>query len=513
MEMTFGRPVPQRRVTVFFRPILAIPQLVVLYFLNIAASILVFLGWFAALFTGRLPESFAEFILGYMRWRIRVEAYLFLLTDQYPPFSLQPEAGYPIDVAVQTGRLNRLAVLFRYFIAIPAAIAVGMLGVGLGIFWIVTWVATLIKGEVPRALFEANAAALRFAYRLTAFFFMLTSFYPAGVMGDEGLAGPGAAPPPAYPPPPPAYSPPPPAYSPPPPATYPPPPPAYLPNDVPSAPYPPAAGTPVAPMPGSEGPGVWAPTPVPDAAPAPPTDVPPTDPPFQPADALPGIDPTFASPSATPPAGPQAGWTPLPPLPGMPPPPVAPYSGPAPAMAPPRPAAGWRLVLSPGARKLIVTYFIVGALGLVASIGIFVALTAGTVSTTSQAITSQNQLITAYNLLGQQSQAFGTSTRACPAAVTSAGTQCLASADAQLAADLQTYQHTVSTTDFPSRVDSQVAAVTTSAGAAAATLERLAQLGSDPQTYISAVNSAGLAAAFQLVDSTTRSLNSALLDL
>src|SRR5450631_3474983 len=120
LQMAFGRSLPQRRVVVFFRPLLAIPQVVVLYFLNIAALVLVVLGWFAALFTGRLPESFASFLVGNLRWRSRVEAYLFLLTDQYPPFSLDMVPDYPVDVAVQTGRLNRWSVLFRYFLAIPA---------------------------------------------------------------------------------------------------------------------------------------------------------------------------------------------------------------------------------------------------------------------------------------------------------------------------------------------------------------------------------------------------------
>jgi len=44
VEIAFGQPERQRRVTVFFRPILAIPQYVVLYFLNIAATVLVFIG-------------------------------------------------------------------------------------------------------------------------------------------------------------------------------------------------------------------------------------------------------------------------------------------------------------------------------------------------------------------------------------------------------------------------------------------------------------------------------------
>ncbi len=464
-EMTFGRPVPQRRVTVLFRPILAIPQLVVLYFLNIAASVLVFLGWFAALFTGRLPDSFASFILGFLRWRARVDAYLFLMTDTYPPFSLQPEPAYPIDVAVQTGRLNRLAVLFRYFIAIPAALAVGLLYFGLGIFWIVTWVATLVKGEVPAALFEANAAALRYAYRLQAYFVMLTSFYPAEVMGDAGLSGPAAAPPMPQPPPPPFG--------------YPPVSPAAVPDADP-------------------GPSATMSTPPPPPPPPPPLPpMPPMD------DALAGLDPTFAAPSAD--AGP-------PDLPAAPPPPP-PTPGWDPGWIAPGRPDGWRLILSPAARKLVVTYFIVGALGFAAYIGVAAAVSSGRISTTNQAITAQNELITAYNLLGRQSQAFGTTTRACPTAATAAGSQCLAGADAQLATDLHAYQHTVSTIDFPSGVASERAAVVSSSAAAAATLEHLSTLGADPQTYIAAVNSAGLRPAFQLVDSTTRSLNAALLNL
>jgi hypothetical protein len=75
------------RVTTFFRLILAIPQFIVLYFLAIAAEIIIFLTWWAILFTGRYPRSFFDYITWYMRWSIRVSGYLYLLTDKYPPFS------------------------------------------------------------------------------------------------------------------------------------------------------------------------------------------------------------------------------------------------------------------------------------------------------------------------------------------------------------------------------------------------------------------------------------------
>jgi hypothetical protein len=161
----------------------------------------------------------------------------------------------------------------------------------------------------------------------------------------------------------------------------------------------------------------------------------------------------------------------------------------------------------------VVTYFIVGALGLVAYIGLLVAVTSTGVSTTNQAIAAQNELITAYNLIGQQSQSFASTTRACASSQGTAPSQCLAAADGQLAADLQAYQHIVSTIDFPSQVAPQVAAVTAATATASGKLQQLSQLGSDPQTYGTAANTAGLATAFGRVDSATRTLNSALLNL
>lgn len=71
--------------------LLAIPHYIVLFFLFIAAVISVIIAWFAILFTGRYPRSLFDFVQGVIRWALRVEAYAFLLvTDRYPPFSLDP---------------------------------------------------------------------------------------------------------------------------------------------------------------------------------------------------------------------------------------------------------------------------------------------------------------------------------------------------------------------------------------------------------------------------------------
>jgi Domain of unknown function (DUF4389) len=79
----------RNRVTVGFRLILAIPQIVVVAVLGIAAFVVWLIALFAVLFTGRWPEGLRTFVVGYMRWFTRVEAYVGLLTDKYPPFSLE----------------------------------------------------------------------------------------------------------------------------------------------------------------------------------------------------------------------------------------------------------------------------------------------------------------------------------------------------------------------------------------------------------------------------------------
>jgi uncharacterized membrane protein len=71
--------------------LLAIPHYIVLVFLYIAGVVVVIIAWFAILFTGRYPRGMFDFVVGVLRWSLRVGAYAFLLvTDRYPPFSLAP---------------------------------------------------------------------------------------------------------------------------------------------------------------------------------------------------------------------------------------------------------------------------------------------------------------------------------------------------------------------------------------------------------------------------------------
>lgn len=70
---------------------LAIPHYIVLFFLDIAAFVVVIIVWLAILFSGRYPRDLFSFVEGVIRWHNRVLAYAFVLvTDRYPPFRLAP---------------------------------------------------------------------------------------------------------------------------------------------------------------------------------------------------------------------------------------------------------------------------------------------------------------------------------------------------------------------------------------------------------------------------------------
>jgi len=79
----------RNRWTVGFRFLLVIPQAIVLFFVFIAWLVTAIIGWFVVLFTGRYPDGLWQFGEGVMRWSLRLEAYMLLLRDEYPPFSLQ----------------------------------------------------------------------------------------------------------------------------------------------------------------------------------------------------------------------------------------------------------------------------------------------------------------------------------------------------------------------------------------------------------------------------------------
>jgi len=68
------------------------------------------MSWFAILITGRYPRGLFKFSVGVMRWYVRMASYLYLLRDEYPPYTINADArpgnevlsaivGFPLFIA------------------------------------------------------------------------------------------------------------------------------------------------------------------------------------------------------------------------------------------------------------------------------------------------------------------------------------------------------------------------------------------------------------------------------
>ena len=75
------------RGLIFVKGFLAIPHLFALAFVGFAAMVVISIAWWVILFTGKFPRGMFDFVVRYLRWSARVNAYVYLLRDEYPPFS------------------------------------------------------------------------------------------------------------------------------------------------------------------------------------------------------------------------------------------------------------------------------------------------------------------------------------------------------------------------------------------------------------------------------------------
>lgn len=117
----------------FWKGVLLIPHVFVLTFLMVGVVVVVFLSWWAILFTGRYPRGMFGFVTGVSRWYFRVLGYFASFNDRYPPFALSAEAGPAANTTVvingiigglATGGLALLIVLLAIFTGDPHVEAV-----------------------------------------------------------------------------------------------------------------------------------------------------------------------------------------------------------------------------------------------------------------------------------------------------------------------------------------------------------------------------------------------------
>lgn len=95
-----GTPPPlaeYNRVKTGLRLIIGIPVLLLDYVQALIGEVVALIGWFAILFTGKLSDGLFKPLRSALAYQTRAGAYLLLMTEDYPPFSLeeQPAAQLP----------------------------------------------------------------------------------------------------------------------------------------------------------------------------------------------------------------------------------------------------------------------------------------------------------------------------------------------------------------------------------------------------------------------------------
>ena len=173
------------RLTVLLRLILAIPHLLWLSLWAVISALAWIAIWFATLFTGRPPEGLHTFLGTFLRYLTHVRAYMLLIADPFPGFTGK-QGSYPIDLEVDPPESqNRLTVLFRIVLAIPALLLADLLTSLSHLLAIFSWFIALVLGRVPEGLRNFAALALRIETQTLGYVLVLTSRYPSFNVGIQ----------------------------------------------------------------------------------------------------------------------------------------------------------------------------------------------------------------------------------------------------------------------------------------------------------------------------------------
>ena len=167
------------RLTTFFRLLLAIPHFIWITLWAIAAILVLIVGWFAALFTGRLPEGMHNFLARYQVYSTHLNAYISLLSNPYPPFNGQTGV-YPVDLHVDPSQPQpRWTVLLRIFLAIPAFILAWVFGQVRQIVAFLGWFVCIVMGRMPKGMRDLGIYCLRYETQTYSYLLLLTNRYPS----------------------------------------------------------------------------------------------------------------------------------------------------------------------------------------------------------------------------------------------------------------------------------------------------------------------------------------------
>ena len=170
----------RNRLTVFFRLLLAIPQLIWLSLWAIVASVAVFFAWIVALFTGRVPDGLHDVPRAVpARERRTSPRTCFLLADPWPPFLGEPAATRSTCASKRAEPQSRLTVFFRLFLAIPALLLCYVFRIVNQIVAFLGWFYCLATGRMHQGMRDISLWMVRYEFQTYGYLLLLTGRYPS----------------------------------------------------------------------------------------------------------------------------------------------------------------------------------------------------------------------------------------------------------------------------------------------------------------------------------------------
>lgn len=182
----------RNRLTSFFRYIVAIPWLIVAYVYGLVAEIAAIIAWFAIVFTGKYPEGLYNFTTGYLRMSSRTNSFMYLLTDEFPPFGGEEAASYPVRIGVPPplAEYDRLKTGLRLIIGIPVMLLAFVQSIILYFCALIAWFVILFTGKLGEGLFNPMRSAMAYLTRATGYFLLITEDWPPFSYEESGATPP-----------------------------------------------------------------------------------------------------------------------------------------------------------------------------------------------------------------------------------------------------------------------------------------------------------------------------------
>jgi hypothetical protein len=180
--VSFDVEYPDRlsRWKIFVKWLLAIPHFVIIYLLQIVNGVMVFIAFFAILFTKKWPRGMFDFSLQIHRWTNNVFAYaLVLLRDEYPPFS-GDSGEYPLTLEIEYREdLSRWMIFVKWLLALPHLIVLTFLAIAAYVVVTIAFFVILFTGRYPRGMFDFVVGTYRWFTRVSAYSsWLMTDRYP-----------------------------------------------------------------------------------------------------------------------------------------------------------------------------------------------------------------------------------------------------------------------------------------------------------------------------------------------